>query len=61
MKRSCDRAALVARLLDLSEATRLIGDQERADGHLLAAWAAYDDPDSLRGWTYLDVAQDNGD
>jgi hypothetical protein len=62
MRERCDgsdRDALVGRLLDLSEAARLTGDQERADRNLLAAWAAYDDPGSLCGWTYLDSAQYN--
>ena len=54
-----DRVALVGRLLNLSDAAQLIGDEERADRHLLAAWAAYEDPASLCGRTDLDIAQDN--
>lgn len=38
------RDALIFRLLDLSETTRLNGDQEHADQLLLDAWSAYDEP-----------------
>jgi hypothetical protein len=54
------RDSVVGRLLDMCERARLEGDPERADRFLLAAWAAYDDPDGV-DWAGLGETWDGAD